>query len=354
MYQPACSKGDDVQGVVTSVTDYGAFVRLSNGDATKQHTSGLIPHRDMTDRMDLKPSDLVKVGETLDLVVTRIIPSKQRVNLSLKEARRRHFLRSLVVKDQVYPGRVVEVRDFGALIDLGGGVNGALYKSRHSQGRFAFVSGQPVSVCVISVDVERGRFRVATVDDTVTTVQEAAVEEHASASQPREMGALVQGTVFRVLRHAAFLDVGDGCIGILYNSRARLSPDVKNIKALTVGQTLAAKIIKIESSKRFSLSIKGVEQPAAGELSVAASKSPGTTQELSYPAVEELGATVEEHGTAVEACSGVVDERHPHTADRPAAQVVELPLGESRHGDDREVGFVRVPGRSVEAVPAFA
>lgn len=308
MYQPACSRGDDVTGTVTTVTDYGAFVRLSIGDGDQPHHSGLIPLRDMTDRTDLKPAEIVKVGDKLELVVTRVIPSKQRVNLSLKEARKRHFLRSLVAKEQIYPGRVVEVRDFGALIDLGGGVNGALYKSRHSQGRFAFTAGQLVDVRVISVNVERGRFRVATADDTGAV--SGAEAETIVALKPTEVNSIVTGSIFRILRHAAFVDLGDGAIGILYNSRARLSPDVKNIRALNVGQTMVARVIKVESGKRFSLSIKGVEQPVA--LGVAPSAQ---VIELQQPAsqVVDLDAANDRE----DACS-----HHPEVVEEEAITAV--------------------------------
>ena len=149
-YQP----GQDVDGRVVRVEDFGAFVELEHG------VEGLLPTSEMSWRRVTKPGEIVAAGDAIRLRIMRAEPEQRRITLSLKQSQGDPWIGAehKYARDTVVEGRVVRLVDFGAFVELEPGVEGLVHISELAEGRVSQVSEavQPE---------EHHRFRVLEVDE---------------------------------------------------------------------------------------------------------------------------------------------------------------------------------------------
>jgi small subunit ribosomal protein S1 len=162
-------QGDKLTGVVSSLTDFGAFVDLGGAD-------GLIHISELSWRHVAHPSDVLSIGEKVEVVVLRVDRKRQRIGLS-----RRQLLPDpwLAVSENLRPGQVVEgtvtaVTDLGAVVEVAEGLEGLARVSElpdDPSGSASLEPGAPVSVRVLRVDQTRRRIALSlrlTLDDEST------------------------------------------------------------------------------------------------------------------------------------------------------------------------------------------
>jgi small subunit ribosomal protein S1 len=162
-------QGDKLTGVVSSLTDFGAFVDLGGAD-------GLIHISELSWRHVAHPSDVLSIGEKVEVVVLRVDRKRQRIGLS-----RRQLLPDpwLAVSENLRPGQVVEgtvtaVTDLGAFVEVAEGLEGLARVSEipdDPSGSASLEPGAPVSVRVLRVDQTRRRIALSlrlTLDDEST------------------------------------------------------------------------------------------------------------------------------------------------------------------------------------------
>lgn len=160
---------DKLTGVVSSLTDFGAFVDLGGAD-------GLIHISELSWRHVAHPSDVLSIGEKVEVVVLRVDRKRQRIGLS-----RRQLLPDpwLAVSENLRPGQVVEgtvtaVTDLGAFVEVAEGLEGLARVSEipdDPSGSASLEPGAPVSVRVLRVDQTRRRIALSlrlTLDDEST------------------------------------------------------------------------------------------------------------------------------------------------------------------------------------------
>ena len=151
--------GHLVQGKVVNIVDFGAFIELPSG------ISGLLHRSEISNDRTATPSQLLAIGQELELVVVKIDPLKHQVCFSLKQATQRAFLNSIKL-GQVLEGKVLRITEYGAFLDIGGCVDGLLHvsemlnttavvSSKQAEQREFLTVGQAVVVVVIKLDVER-------------------------------------------------------------------------------------------------------------------------------------------------------------------------------------------------------
>jgi small subunit ribosomal protein S1 len=152
------AEGQVRTGVVTGLRDFGAFVDLGGAD-------GLIHVSEISWQRVKHPSEVLKVGQTVEVEVVKIDTTSQRVGLSLK--RRQADPWSLVAErlqvGQVVEGQVIRLTPFGAFVELGEGVDGLIHISRLVN-QPQLTEGDNVSVRVLSIDLSRQRIGLALVD----------------------------------------------------------------------------------------------------------------------------------------------------------------------------------------------
>jgi len=155
--------GQKVIGSVARLTDFGAFVELSPG------VDGLVHLSQMSwSKKVRKPSDLLKVGDQVEVVVLGVKPGDKRIELSLKNALGDPFTEAM---EKYKPGTVVEapvtsIQAFGAFVDLGDGIDGMIHigdmanDKRIDHPRDVVKEGQVVRAVVLDIDKDRRRIRM--------------------------------------------------------------------------------------------------------------------------------------------------------------------------------------------------
>lgn len=210
--------GDRVQGKVSRLTDFGAFVELLPG------VDGLIHISEMSWAKKVrKPSDVLKVGEMVEAVVLGVNAGERRISLGLKQALGDPWEDALkkYLVGAVAEGPVTSLTNFGCFIDLGGGIDGMIHISditrekRLNHPREALSTGQTVRAVVLEVDRERRRIKLGMKQLEPTTADEY-IAEH-------QVGESVTGRIVEASKGRAKVELGDGVF-----AECRLREDVAN------------------------------------------------------------------------------------------------------------------------------
>jgi predicted RNA-binding protein with RPS1 domain len=216
------------------------------------------------------------VGQTLESLVTELVPAARRLVLSRRAVIERQaadartkMLETLDVGDQ-FDGIVRSVRDFGAFVDIGNGVEGLVHVSQLSWERVAnpadvMQPGQKVRVVVKKVDRQTGKIALSARDLIESPWAKVADKYHT--------GATVKGTVSRIADFGAFVRLEPGVEGLVHVSelasrRVRSVADV-----VKEGQAVECRVLSVDpDEQRMSLSIKALEakpaEPAGDQESV--------------------------------------------------------------------------------------
>jgi small subunit ribosomal protein S1 len=197
--------GDRVQGKVSRLADFGAFIELLPG------VDGLIHVSEMSWAKKVrKPSDLLKTGEMVEAVVLGVNASDRRISLGLKQALGDPW-EDAVKKypvGAVAEGPVTSLTNFGCFIDLGGGIDGMIHISditrekRLNHPREALAAGQTVRAVVLEVDRERRRIKLGIKQLEPTTADEYMAEH--------QVGESVTGRIVEAGKGRAKVELGEG------------------------------------------------------------------------------------------------------------------------------------------------
>jgi small subunit ribosomal protein S1 len=197
--------GDRVHGTVTRVADFGAFVELEKG------VEGLIHLSEMSwSKKIRKPSDMVKPGEQVDVVVLGVNQAERRISLGLKQALGDPWAE---VRDKYPVGAVVEapvvsLQKFGAFVQLAEGVEGMIHvgdisadkRINHPQDMLKV--GQAVKAQVLEVDTEKRRLRLG-MKQLIPTSLDEYIAEH-------KPGDVVTGRMVEISGNRARVELGEG------------------------------------------------------------------------------------------------------------------------------------------------
>ncbi|MCC7335452.1 MAG: 30S ribosomal protein S1 [Pirellulaceae bacterium] len=278
--------GTTVKGEVVNVMSYGAFVKLEPGIEGLVHISEM----SWTRRIN-HPNELVQIGDEIDIKILGVDPAGQQLSLGMKQTVANPW-------DEVmdkYPegsevmGKVRNLTNYGAFIELEQGIDGLLHVSDMSWTRKVshpsevVEKGQELKCRVLSVDQERRRIALGLKqldnDPWATTIPDKY--------QP---GQLVKGKVTKITNFGVFIGLEDGLEGLLHISE--LSDDkVENPEELVkVGDELEVKVLRVDTDERkIGLSRKRVDW--AEEQEEAAAKEEARQQQIAdaKPSVELKG-----------------------------------------------------------------
>lgn len=201
--------GTRVRGKVVRVTDFGAFVELEPG------VDGLIHLSEMSwSKKVRKPSDVVKAGEVVEVIVLSTNPGERRIGLGLKQALGDPWEDAVrkYPAGSVVEGPVVSITNFGAFVELGDGIEGMIHvgditrEKRLDHPREALKAGQTVRAQVLDVDKEKRRIRLGMKQLEPTTVDQF-IAEHA-------VGETLTGRVVDSSAGKAKIEVGEGVFAV--------------------------------------------------------------------------------------------------------------------------------------------
>ena len=246
-----------VKGRVISVTDYGAFVELEQG------IEGLVHVSEMTWSKRMKhPSKLVNVHDEVDCVVLSVNPTERRISLGMRQLAANPW-DSLIEKYPVgatVEGRVRNLTDFGAFIEIEEGIDGLVHVSNLSWTKRVkhpsevLKKGDRVKAVVLAIDSEKRRLSLG-VKQLQPDVWESFFQQH-------RVGDVLHGKVLRVAAFGSFVEIAEGVEGLCHNSEA-VDGNGQPVH-LEPGTEHDFKIIKMSpEEKKVGLSIRAAGEEAS-------------------------------------------------------------------------------------------
>ena len=252
-------EGDVVEGVVKNITDYGAFIDLGGID-------GLLHVTDMSWKRVNHPSDLMSVGDTVKVKVIRINPETQRISLGIKQLSEDPW-KTVVEKYPVgsrVKGKVTNITDYGAFIELEDGVEGLVHVSEMSWTKKnvhpskILNVGDEVEVQVLDVNPERRRISLG--------LKQTQENPWDTIEQKYPKGSVVEGEIKNITEFGIFVGLEDDIDGMVHLSDIDWTrPGEEAIKDYQKGQKVKAVVLDVSPEKeRISLGIKQLtEDPLA-------------------------------------------------------------------------------------------
>jgi len=246
-----------VVGQVVNVTDYGAFVELEAG------VEGLIHITEMTWSRRMKhPSKVVKAGDQVEAVVLEVHPRERRISLGLKQLEPNPWstIDSRYSVGSVVEGRVRNMTEFGAFIEIEEGIDGLVHVSDLSWAKRVkhpsevLKKGQLVQAVILNIDSKGHRLSLG-----IKQLQPDAWESYFRSHQP---GDVVHGRVLRIVGFGAFVELAEGVEGLCHFSEVPgYSGRRPGEPPLAAGEEYDFKIIKMsEAGKKIGLSLKEVSK----------------------------------------------------------------------------------------------
>jgi len=262
--------GAHVKGRVISITDYGAFVELEQG------IEGLVHVSEMTwSKRTKHPSKIVSVGQQVETVVLNVNPQERRISLGLKqlEANPWETLQEKFPIGATVEGRVRNLTDFGAFVEIEDGIDGLVHVSNLSWTKRVkhpsevLKKGDKVKTVVLGIDTEQRRLSLG-IKQLQPDIWETFFSTHRA-------GDVLHGKVLRVASFGAFVEIADGVEGLCHNSEATDSHG--GPLRLEPGQEFDFKIIKMNpDEKKVGLSIRAVGEEGSRQ-DVEAYKHPASS-----------------------------------------------------------------------------
>jgi small subunit ribosomal protein S1 len=271
--------GERVFGRVVSLTDYGAFVELEPG------VEGLIHVSEMTWSKRLKhPSKILSVNDRVEVAVLDVNPAQRRISLSLRQTLPDPWatLAERLAVGATVHGRVRNLTDFGAFVEIEDGIDGLIHVSDLSWTKTVkhpsdvLTKGQEIDAVVLAIDTEHRRVSLG--------MKQLQPDIWAQFFAKTEVGSILRGKVVRMAQFGAFVELEPGIEGLCHVSEfdevhARHGP-----APLQVGSELDFRVIRLNpAEKKIGLSLKAVAggrtAPAeAGEKPAALPASAPTLQ----------------------------------------------------------------------------
>ena len=260
------AEGQIIDGVVKNITDYGAFVDLGGID-------GLLHVTDLSYKRVGHPSEMIKIGDTVKVQIIRINKDTQRISLGMKQLESDPWdgAGSKYPVGAKLSGRVTNITEYGAFVELEPGIEGLVHVSEMSwtkknvhPGKIVSTS-QEVDVVVLEVDEDKRRISLG-----LKQAQNNPWEAFAAA---HPIGSTVEGEVKNATEFGLFIGLDNDVDGMVHMSD--IAWGVSGEDALNLhrkGETVQAIVLDIDAEKeRISLGMKQLERggPAAGGIAAA-------------------------------------------------------------------------------------
>jgi small subunit ribosomal protein S1 len=244
--------GSRHRGKVVSLTNYGAFVELDRG------IEGLVHVSEMSwTRRVRHPSKLVNVGDEVEVMVLAVDRTQKRISLGMKQVEADPWES---IEDRYRPGMKVQgkvrnLTDFGAFVELEPGIDGLLHISDMTWARSVthpselLKKGQPVETVILHVDKENKRISLG--------LKQLQRDPWEDVTRKYPVGANVRGKVVRLTEFGAFVELEPGVDGLLHISQMSSRPVMRPEDVVQLGDELTLKVIRIEpNERRIGLSLR--------------------------------------------------------------------------------------------------
>ncbi len=278
-------EGQIVDGVVKNITDYGAFVDLGGID-------GLLHVTDIAWRRVNHPSEVLSIGETIKVQIIRINHESHRISLGMKQLQADPWdgIAAKYPLGTKFTGRVTNITDYGAFVELEPGIEGLIHVSEMSwtkknvhPGKIVSTS-QEVEVMVLEVDPEKRRISLG-LKQTLANPWETFAEKF-------PVGSTVEGEVKNKTEFGLFIGLDGDVDGMVHLSDLDWQkPGEQALEEYNRGDVVRAKVLDVDVEKeRISLGVKqlatGDEKDVAGDGIKKGSVVTGTITEVNDGGIE--------------------------------------------------------------------
>ena len=277
-------EGQILDGVVKNITDYGAFVDLGGVD-------GLLHVTDIAWRRVNHPSEALTIGQTVKVQVIRVNPETQRISLGMKQLLADPW-EGVGAKYPVgvkFTGRVTNITDYGAFVELEPGVEGLVHVSEMSwtkknvhPGKIVSTS-QEVEVMVLEVDPNKRRISLG--------LKQCLENPWSAFAASNPVGSEVEGEVKNITEFGLFIGLESGVDGMVHLSDIDWNqPGEEAIKDFSKGDMVKAQVLDVDVEKeRISL---GIKQLGSDPLANTGEVKKGAVVTCAVTAVTDAGIEV--------------------------------------------------------------
>ena len=255
-------EGEVREGVVKNITDYGAFVDLGGID-------GLLHVTDMSWKRVNHPSQVLAVGDTVKVQIVKINPDTQRISLGMKQLLADPWddVEAKYPVGARYTGRITNITDYGAFVELEAGVEGLVHVSEMSwtkknahPGKIVSTS-QEVDVVVLDVDASKRRISLG--------LKQAQQNPWEAFLQAHPIGSVVEGEVKNTTEFGLFIGLDNDIDGMVHLSDIDWNATGEEAMAkYHRGEMVKARVLDVDAEKeRISLGIKQMSgDPISGDV----------------------------------------------------------------------------------------
>jgi len=237
-------EGATVSGTVRSLTDYGAFVDIGGVDA-------LLHVSDISRSRVTKPSDVLSVGQEIEVKILKIDPEKRRISVGMKQLEPDPW-DSVAAKYKAGErarGTVTRVMDFGAFVELEPGIEGLIHISEMAWGKKVKTAGDvvkpgdAVETVILGVKLDERRISLG--------LKQALGDPWAEVAQKFPVGAVIEGPVTSLTKFGAFVQLTEGIEGMIHVSDMSAEKRVNHPQdMLKLGQLAKAQVLEVDIEKR--------------------------------------------------------------------------------------------------------
>ncbi|HRC27345.1 MAG TPA: 30S ribosomal protein S1, partial [Alphaproteobacteria bacterium] len=244
-------EGMIIQGVVKNITDYGAFVDLGGVD-------GLLHVTDISWKRVNHPSEVLQIGQAVDVQIVRFNEETQRISLGMKQLEQDPWkgVAARYSAGQRLTGRVTNITDYGAFVELEPGIEGLVHVSEMSwtkknihPGKIVS-SSQEVDVVVLDVDPDKRRVSLG--------LKQCQDNPWKKFAETHKAGDILEGEIRNVTEFGLFVAMPGEIDGMVHLSDVSWEDSGEEaLKAFKKGETVKVKVLDIDSEKeRIALGIK--------------------------------------------------------------------------------------------------
>lgn len=279
-------EGATVVGVVKNITDYGAFIDLGGID-------GLLHITDMSWGRIKHPSEVISVGEEIQVKILKYDTEKERVSLGIKQLSEDPWegvLAQFPIGTKV-KGKVVSVAEYGAFVELGDGVEGLIHVSEMSwtkrvkHANQIVQVGDEVDVQVLAIDSENRRISLG--------MKQLQTNPWLEMKESYPPGTIIEGEVKSITDFGVFIGIEEGIDGLVHISDFSWTKRVNHPSEMfTKGNKVRAVVLGVDTeNERFSLGIKQLESDPWSQIENK--YGIGTQHDVKITKVVDFGAFVE-------------------------------------------------------------
>jgi small subunit ribosomal protein S1 len=237
-------EGEQVQGTVRTLTDYGAFVDIGGVDA-------LLHVADISWGRINKPADVLTVGQQVEAKILKVDAAKRRISVGLKQLQAHPWeqVNEKYKLGERVSGTVTRVADFGAFVELEKGVEGLIHLSELSWSKKVrkpsdvVKPGDLVEVVILGVHLAERRISLG--------LKQALGDPWADASQKYPVNSVVEGPVTSLTKFGAFVQLTEGLEGMIHVGDISAEKRINHPQdMLKVGQVVKAQVLELDTEKR--------------------------------------------------------------------------------------------------------